>query len=625
MFRKIRQLFHAYVLSPRMPLRGRLFNMTIIMCLGGAIFGHISTMLQASSPISVISTGILVLLLIALLILCNWKRAYKVGALITIITTCFIAFPFIFFSGGGMHSGMVAYFILGVVMIAVLLEGKSYFMMLALYLVSCLVCYTLDYFFPSMVTPIANEFLVYADICTSFVGASVLISLVLKFQDRETTRARRDAEIELMRAEEASRAKGNFLSNMSHEIRTPMNAVIGMATIGQRAKNIAEKDRYFGQIGDASNHLLGIINDILDMSKIEANKLTLVAVPFEVRKVIGMVANVIGFRAAEANQHIELSIDEQLPTMLIGDDQRLAQVMTNLLANAVKFSPEGASIILDVLLVRESSTTCTVRVDVKDNGIGISEEQKSRLFRSFEQAEAGISRAYGGTGLGLAISKRIIETMGGTIWLESELGKGSTFSFQVELKRADEQSAGEAADTGAKGLESSGRSAGGAAIAEGSIDVENVDFSSHSILLVEDIEVNRTIVKALLEPTNITIDEAANGLEALRIFEGDPARYDLILMDVQMPEMDGYTATRRIRALELPQGRAIPIIAMTANVFREDVEQALQAGMNAHIGKPIDLNRLLSLLAAHLGVELAPAKAEVEPEAEAEPEPTSNP
>jgi signal transduction histidine kinase len=564
--------------------------MTIIMCLGGAIFGFVSTALQASSTISVVSTAILIALLIVLFILCNWKRAYGVGGFIVVATTCFAAFPFIFFSGGGIHSGMVAYFILGVVMIAVLLDGKAYFLALTLYLIICITCYMLDYFYPDLVTPIATEFLVYMDISTSFIGSSLLISLVLKYQDRETTRARHEAESELQRAEEASRAKGDFLSNMSHEIRTPMNAIIGMTTIGKRTGDCAAKDRYFEQINDASNHLLGIINDILDMSKIEANKLTLSEVPFDIRKVINMMTNVISFKASEVDQHIDISIDDRLPVLFIGDDQRLAQVMTNLLSNAIKFSPNGARIGLDAVLIEEVDGICTVRMDVRDNGIGISDEQMTRLFQSFEQAEAGISRTYGGTGLGLAISKRIVEAMGGDIWVTSQLGKGSTFSFMVPLRVAD-------ADAMDKTLGTAGTGDAGAQSTE--FD-ENPDFSAYRILLVEDIEVNRMIVNALLEPTAITIDEACNGLEALEMFEAAPERYDLILMDVQMPEMDGYTATQRIRELDLPRAQTIPIIAMTANVFREDVERALESGMNAHIGKPIDLHELLRLMNTYL-------------------------
>jgi signal transduction histidine kinase len=593
MFTRIRQLFNAYVLNKEMPLEGRLFNMTLLLCLCGSLFGLTATAFQASSTISVLSIALLVALLIALLIICNWKRLYQFGGLIVISTTCFLVFPFIFFSGGGLHSGMPAYFILGVVMIAVLLNGLRHIIALVLYIFCCILCYTLGYYFPGLVTPIASEFLIYIDISTSFIGAGLIVSLVLKYHERQTREAQKEAEEGLRHAEEASRAKGDFLSNMSHEIRTPMNAIIGMTTIGQRSSDIAVKDRCLSQIHDASNHLLGIINDILDMSKIEANKLTLAEVPFDIRRTIGMVTNVISFRAADVSQSIDVSIDERLPALIIGDDQRLAQVITNLLSNAIKFSPEGSSISLGAQLLEKDDEFCTLQVDVIDTGIGISEEQMSRLFRSFEQAESGTARTYGGTGLGLAISKRIVEAMGGRIWATSKLGEGSTFSFTIHLRvapenmmdMADKQEAAALADTQSQKAERV---------------EEDVDFSAYRVLLVEDVEVNRTIVNALLEPTDVGIDEAKNGLEALELFTANPERYDLILMDVQMPEMDGYTATRLIRALDASRARTIPIVAMTANVFREDVEKALEAGMDAHIGKPLDLAELLSLMKAYL-------------------------
>jgi signal transduction histidine kinase len=610
MFRKLKNLVNTYLLSRDMPTQGRLFNMTVLLCLCGAVFGFISTALQASSIVSMISTSLLVALLLALLIFCNWKRLYQLGGIIVVSTTCFLVFPFIFFTAGGLHSGMPIYFLLGVVIITLLLKGWAHIVALGLYLIACVVCFALSYFYPELITPIANDFLVYSDVSTSFVGAALLVALVLKYHERETTRARRSAEIELQRAEQASRAKGDFLSNMSHEIRTPMNAIIGMTTIGQRASDSAVKDKCLAQINDASNHLLGIINDILDMSKIEANKLVLAELPFNLRKVVDMVTNVIGFRAAEAQQTIETSIDERIPALFIGDDQRLAQVITNLLSNAIKFSPAKATVELGVTLVEQDDDACTVRIDVLDHGIGISEEQMSRLFHSFEQAESGISRTYGGTGLGLAISKRIIEAMGGRIWVESELGVGSTFSFEIRMPIASMESVTEEEVEGVRAFGAL-PNAGGATQAFPELETAPatplsatataaLDFSSYRILLVEDIEINREIVTALLEPTKILIDEAHNGVEALERFSADPSRYDLILMDIQMPEMDGYTATRRIRALDAPQAHTVPIIAMTANVFREDVERALEAGMNAHVGKPVNLNALLRLLQHYL-------------------------
>ncbi len=232
-----------------------------------------------------------------------------------------------------------------------------------------------------------------------------------------------------------SKRKSAFLANMSHEIRTPMNAIIGMVTIGKSAADVERKDYCFTKIEDASNHLLGVINDILDMSKIEANKFELSETEFEFERMLRRVVNVATFRIDEKRQKFSVNIDHSIPHTFIGDDQRIAQVITNLLGNAVKFTPEQGEISLTVRLKEKADDLCTLQISVSDTGIGISPEQQAKLFQSFEQAESSTTRKYGGTGLGLAISKSIIELMGGKIWIESELNKGSTFFFTIQLRR----------------------------------------------------------------------------------------------------------------------------------------------------------------------------------------------
>jgi len=391
----------------------------------------------------------------------------------------------------------------------------------------------------------------------------------------------------------ASRAKSDFLSNMSHEMRTPMNAIINMTAIGRRAEDLERKNYTLDKIQDASVHLLGVINDILDMSKIEANKFELSPAEFVFDKMLQRVINVVNFRVEEKNQKLVVNIDRNIPKVLIGDDQRLSQVITNLLGNAVKFTPEDGSIKLDAELIAEKNEICTIQVSITDTGIGISEEQQQRLFQSFHQAETSTVRKYGGTGLGLSICKSIVEMMNGKIWVESEPGKGSTFSFMVQVKHGDEekQYLDEMKEKHQKDTDKSKK---------------DNDFSGRRILLAEDVEINREIVLSLLDLTHLEIDCAENGKQAVEMFCEEPGRYEMIFMDVQMPEMDGYEATRRIRQFESmlePSSRSydhIPIIAMTANVFREDIENCIEAGMDDHLGKPLDYDMLMEKLCSYL-------------------------
>jgi signal transduction histidine kinase len=380
-------------------------------------------------------------------------------------------------------------------------------------------------------------------------------------------------------AQSANKAKSDFLSNMSHEMRTPMNAIIGMTSIGKSAEEIEKKDYCFVKIEDASTHLLGVINDVLDMSKIEAGKLTLSPASFVFAKVIERVADVNNFRVAQKNQEFRIITDLDIPETLIGDDQRLTQVITNLLSNAVKFTPEGGKITLKSELVAEKNGLYAIKFSVTDNGIGISPEQQSRLFNSFEQAENSTSRKFGGTGLGLAISQSIVGLMGGEITIESELDKGSTMSFTVDLPKGE--------DVGGRGDDET-------------VSEEVPDLSRFKLLLAEDVEINREIVLSILEATKLKIDCAENGEEAVKLFIDANGAYDMIFMDVQMPEMDGYEATEKIRGLNLPNAKTVPIVAMTANVFREDIEKCLAAGMDAHIGKPLNITEVFLYLSKYL-------------------------
>ncbi|MCL2400080.1 MAG: ATP-binding protein [Defluviitaleaceae bacterium] len=383
----------------------------------------------------------------------------------------------------------------------------------------------------------------------------------------------------LAEVQAASQSKTNFLSNTSHEMRTPMNAIIGMAMIGKNAGNVPAKDDAFEKIESASSHLLGVINDILDMSKIEAGKLDLYEEPFSLEKNLQTVLNIILFRIEEKGQKLHMDIGKDVPPVIVTDAQRLTQVLTNLLSNAIKFTPDGKEIRLTVEVLNQDQKYCSLKFSIIDEGIGISEEQQSRIFTPFEQAEASTTREFGGTGLGLTISKHIVDLMNGKIWIESELGCGATFSFiiNVEYQKNTEETT-----------------------FIDDVHYEEETYPGKCVLLAEDIDINREIFLTVLEPTELEVVCAENGEEAVRAFKENPEKFNLIFMDVQMPVIDGHEATRQIRALDIPYAKDVPIVAMTANVFRDDIEKCLESGMNAHLGKPLDFDAVDAVLRKYL-------------------------
>jgi PAS domain S-box-containing protein len=390
----------------------------------------------------------------------------------------------------------------------------------------------------------------------------------------------------IKQAEDASSAKSNFLANMSHEIRTPLNVIIGMASIGSAGGAIEKKDYCLSRITGASTHLLGVVNDILDMSKIEAGKFELSFTKFNFSTVMNRIIGVLSFKLEEKKLVLTVDIDPAIPPLIVSDEQRLAQVVTNLMSNAAKFTPEEGKVGVTAKLLSENDGKCVIEITVSDTGIGVSPEQQAKLFRSFEQADNSISRKFGGTGLGLVISKRIVELMDGRIWVESELGKGSSFIFTMTVGNPATGNAG-------------GTEAETAINAQTVINIEGC-LAGRKILLVEDIDINREIVLTVLEPTGAAVDEAENGETAFKKFSADPEGYDLILMDIQMPSMGGYESTRLIRAMDIGRAKTVPIIAMTANVFKEDIDHCLEAGMNGHLGKPLDFGELIKTLCHHL-------------------------
>jgi len=448
-----------------------------------------------------------------------------------------------------------------------------------------LVCFLMGYLF---VGTLGDPGPVVAGI---LLGGSIFVYCMISFLMHITGRIEENEHLaaQLAAAEEASRAKSSFLSTMSHEIRTPLNAIIGLNAISLQEEGLAPtlRDR-LEKVDGSARHLLALINNILDMSRIEAGQMVLAAEPFSLRDLQSHVCTVIDSQCTAKGLTYRCEIVGSPDTRYRGDITKLSQVLINILGNSVKFTEAPGIVSLHVEQVPSSDTGMnTLRFTLSDTGVGMDEEFIPKLFGTFTQEHSSTTSSYGGSGLGMAITKRIVELMDGTIDVQSQKGVGTTVVVTVKLPLCEEQAEEDA--SASSGHDTNAPDA-------------DISLAGRHVLIAEDMDINAEILGAVLEMRGISHERAYNGRQAVDLFdESAEGHFDAVLMDVRMPVMDGLSAARAIRSLERRDSSRVPIVALTANAFDDDVRQSLDAGMDAHLSKPIDPDLLYDTLCRLLG------------------------
>jgi len=544
-------------------------------------FGFITRIVMNAEP--ALFFALLGIMFFITLAMCIYHafHIYYIGTMITIITVCFIFLPMVFFVLGGVYASAEAYFILGFVIIFLHLQGRIAIIFAAIYTLFVGMCYYVNSLYPEYVIALGGsaeylDSIKYIDAVQTIIVVSIFVCAILIFQHRLY-------EKEIKKTEAANRAKSDFLANMSHEIRTPMNSIIGFTELAQFDYNSPRTAEYLNEILESADWLLSIIKDILDISKIESGKIELENIPFDLTEMFAYCQFSIMPKTEEKGITLYCYAEPSLGKKLIGDPIRLRQVIMNVLTNAVKFTNVG--IIKLLATIRKSDEkSITIYFEVRDSGIGMTKDQITRIFEPFIQADGSVTRRFGGTGLGLAITKNIVELMGGKLEVESALGVGSKFGFELTFDTINDD---EINLPSPKKIFS---------------DIEIPKFVGEA-LICEDSNLNQRVIRDHLAMVGVKTVLADNGREGVEIVAtralNNEKPFDVILMDIHMPVMDGLEAASQIAAL----GVKSPIIAITANVMTNDLELYKEKGFNDFIGKPFTSQQLWGCLINHLPVE----------------------
>ena len=568
-----------------------------------AALGGCLTSLFSGLPISVVVVIFIGgLIAMALMVIAKKTRKIELCSCILILILNCVILPFAYFTSGGVKSGMSAWFVLGIFIVFLLIKGRMFWPMLFVSIASMVFCYVYSFFHPETVISLADEWTSFEDIMFSVLLVTVIIGLVVRFQNKVYEEEQKKVIEQNVELEKLSRTRNNFFANMSHEIRTPINTIIGLNEMILREEVSDEIAENAIHIQDASKMLLALINDILDMSKIESGKMEIVPIQYETGTMFSELVNLIWIRAHEKKLEFKLDISPEIPSMLFGDEVRIKQVVTNLLTNAVKYTQKGY-VSLSARSELTENNKVLLTISVKDSGIGIRKEDMQRLFQSFQRVDEGINAGIEGTGLGLSISHQLVEMMGGKITVDSIYQKGSVFTIQIEQDIVDGNPMGHM-DFMTRGS------------AQRRKKYKQIfEAPDARVLVVDDNEMNLLVVKKLLRDTKIQVDLAQSGRECLELTRQH--FYHVIFMDHMMPEMDGVETLHRMQLQENGLCRETPVIALTANVMAGAEQNYREKGFQSYLAKPINGSLMEATLLKYLPKELVEYNA-VETEEETE-------